>query len=261
MILDGKLIGMIHVGALPGTPLSALPLSEIISQAKEEARIYRQSGIDAIMIENMHDRPYLKGGVGPEITAAMTAIAAEVKATSQLPCGIQILAAANREALSVAHATGLEFIRAEGFVFAHTADEGIIESDAGDLLRFRRQIGAENVQILTDIQKKHSSHAVTADLDIGEIAKAAAYFLSDGLIITGRHTGEEANLADFEAVRNSAPDLPLIVGSGVTPENCNTYLGIADALIVGSSLKSAGNWEYPVDPKRVEALVNAVKSS
>ena len=260
MTFDATLIGMIHVGALPGTPLNALPLPEIIRQARDEALTYRDSGIDAIMIENMHDRPYVKRGGGPEVTAAMTAIACEVKAASGLPCGIQILAAANREALAVAHAAGLEFIRAEGFVFAHLADEGLIESDAGDLLRFRREIGAENVQILTDIKKKHSSHAITADLDIGEVAKAAAYFLSDGLILTGRHTGEEANVADFEAARSQAPELPLIAGSGITAENCNTYLGLADALIVGSSLKSEGNWQFPVDPRRVEALVSAAKS-
>lgn len=259
MTFNGTLIGMIHVGALPGTPLNALPVSELIRLAREEALILRDSGIDALMIENMHDRPYLKGAVGPEITAAMTAIAYEVKIASQLPCGIQILAAANREALAVAHAVGLEFIRSEGFVFAHLADEGLIESDAGELLRFRRQIGAENVQILTDIKKKHSSHAITADLDISDAAKAAAYFLSDGLIITGRHTGEEANVTDFEAARAIAPELPLIAGSGITPENCNTYLGLADALIVGSSLKSGGNWEYPVDRQRVEALVSAAK--
>ncbi len=124
MTFDATLIGMIHIGALPGTPLSALPLSELITLARDEALTYRDSGIDAIMIENMHDRPYLKGAVGPEITAAMTAIAYEVKHASQLPCGIQILAGANREALAVAHSVGLEFIRAEGFVFAHVADEG-----------------------------------------------------------------------------------------------------------------------------------------
>ncbi|MFT4549051.1 MAG: membrane complex biogenesis BtpA family protein [Verrucomicrobiales bacterium] len=260
MTLNGTLIGMIHVGALPGTPLNALPIGEIIDLARDEAITYRDCGIDAIMIENMHDRPYIKGGVGPEITAAMTAIAYEVKAASDLPCGIQILAAANCEALAVAHATGLEFIRAEGFVFGHLADEGLIESDAGELLRFRHQIGAENVQILTDIKKKHSSHAITADLDVGETAKAAAYFLSDGLILTGKHTGEEPNIADFEAARENAPELPLIAGSGITPENCNTYLGLADALIVGSSLKLEGNWQYPVDPRRVEALVSAAKN-
>ena len=93
----------------------------------------------------MHDRPYLKGAVGPEITAAMTVLAHEVKRETGLVVGIQVLAAANREALAVALASGAEFVRVEGFIFAHVADEGVIESCAGELLRYRhdrRRAGA-----------------------------------------------------------------------------------------------------------------------
>lgn len=50
---------------------------------------------------------------------------------------------------------GLDFIRAEGFVFSHVADEGFLDACAGDLLRYRKQIGADHVQIFTDIKKKH----------------------------------------------------------------------------------------------------------
>ena len=97
-------IGMIHVRALPGTPAGRETVRDIVAQAVAEARVYRDSGVHAIAIENMHDVPYLRGGVGPEITAAMTAVAIAVKEASALPCGIQILAAANQEALAVAHA-------------------------------------------------------------------------------------------------------------------------------------------------------------
>ena len=111
------------------------------------------------MLENMHDTPYLRGTVGPEIVAALAIIARVVKDESKLPCGIQILAGANREALAVAHAAGLDFIRAEGFAFAHVADEGILESSAADLLRYRRAIGAEHVEVWADVKKKHSSRS------------------------------------------------------------------------------------------------------
>ena len=130
-------IAMIHVGALPGTPASRSSVREIVQQAVAEARLYRDGGVHAIGIENMHDVPYLRGSVGPEITAAMTAIALSVKDASELPCGIQILAGANHEALAVAHAAGLEFVRVEAFAFAHVADEGIIESSAASLLRYQ----------------------------------------------------------------------------------------------------------------------------
>src|SRR5262249_8206794 len=130
-------VGVIHVGALPGTPRSSLTVSELISSAKQEARIYKESGVDDVIVENMHDVPYLRGAVGPEIVAAMTAIAFEVKRECDLPVGIQILAGANIEAMAVAHAAGLDFIRAEGYAYAHVADEGLIQSSAAELLRYR----------------------------------------------------------------------------------------------------------------------------
>lgn len=103
----------------------------------------------------MHDVPYVNKRVGPEITAAMTAISYCVKNETELPCGIQILSNANIEAIAVAKAASLNFVRVEGFVFAHIGDEGIMESCAGQLLRYRKMIGANEVLIFTDIKKKH----------------------------------------------------------------------------------------------------------
>jgi len=164
------LVGMLHLGALPGTPSASHSVEMLIQQTLTEARIYKDAGFTALAIENMHDRPYLKGAVGPEITAAMTAVAREVKRDTGLVLGIQVLAAANREALAVAHASGADFVRVEGFAYAHVADEGVIESCAGDLLRYRRTIGAERVLVFADIKKKHSAHAITADVSIVETA-------------------------------------------------------------------------------------------
>ncbi|XP_068812295.1 protein C19orf12 homolog isoform X3 [Struthio camelus] len=141
----------------------------------------------------MHDLPYTVGP-GPEITAAMTVISAAVKRTCPgLPLGVQILCAANQQAIAVALAAGLDFIRAEGFVFSHVADEGIINACAGNLLRYRKQIGAENIQIFADIKKKHSAHALTADVSVAETAKAAEFFLADGVILTGTATAMPAD--------------------------------------------------------------------
>ena len=251
------IVGMIHVAALPGTPRHRLPLSEIIATAAAEARLYAGCGVDAILIENMHDRPYLKGSVGPEIVAAMTAVAVAVRAAApELPCGIQILAAANREALAVAAAAGLAFIRAEGYVFAHVADEGLIESDAAGLLRYRKALGAEDVLVLADIKKKHSSHALTADLGLADTARAAEFFLCDGLVVTGTHTGAVPALGDIRAARE-ATALPIVLGSGVTIDNAPGLLAHADAAIMGSHFKYEGRWENPVDPARVRRFMAA----
>jgi membrane complex biogenesis BtpA family protein len=280
---DKALIGMIHVQALPGTPGapgSGLSVREIAEQAVEEARILvnpggRASGgagggFDALLLENMHDVPYLLREVGPEIVAAMTAVGAAVReAVGDVPLGIQILAGANRAALAVAHAIGAQFIRAEGFVFSAIADEGLLaEADAGPLLRERKRIGAENVKILADIKKKHSSHAITGDVSLAETAKAAAFFGADGVIVTGTATAEPTAPEEVKAVREAVDSaalggsgIPVLVGSGVTPETAPALLEHADALIVGSWFKEDGHWRNPPHPERVRRIVDAVAAA
>ncbi len=251
---------MVHVAALPGTPRNSKNIKEIISEAVRDAELLEKGGVDAIMIENMHDRPYLNRNVGPEVVSAMTAVAVELRHNINLPLGIQILAGANKEALAVALAACFDFIRAEGFVFGHLADEGWMNSDAGELLRYRKQIGAEHIKIFTDIKKKHSSHAVSVDVSIAETAKAAEFFLSDGVIVTGAATGEKASVEEVKAVKQ-ALKIPVIIGSGIDAQNIHEYWDSADAFIVGSSLKIGGNWENPVDINRVRELVGKAKNA
>ncbi len=243
-------IGMIHVPALPGTPRHVLSTEKIIEISLKEARILLAHGVDALLLENMHDIPYLKRKVGPEITAHMAVIARAIKQNFDVPAGMQILAGANKEALAAAQAAGLDFIRAEAFVFAHVADEGIMESDAGELLRYRKRIGAENIAVFTDIKKKHASHALTSDTDIVEHAKAARFFLSDGVIVSGAHTGEPPSEEELKRLKKL--NIPVLIGSGLTAENICRYYPLADAFIVGSYFKEDGYWENPLDPERLK---------
>lgn len=243
-------VAMIHLDALPGTPAGGRRLAEIEAKAVREAKLYRAAGVDGIMIENMHDTPYLRGGVGPEIVAAMAVVGRAVREAAGVPCGVQVLAAANREAIAVALAAGLDFIRAEGFAFAHVADEGIIQSSAAELLRYRRSVGAERVQVWADVKKKHSSHAITADIGIGETAHAAEFLRADAVIVTGAVTGDAPAVADVRAVK-AATRLPVWLGSGIASANAADFAAEADGVIVGSDFKAGGHWAGAVDPKRV----------
>ena len=257
---DRAIVGMVHVGALPGTPRQCESLTAIVRRACDEATLLAKAGFDAVMIENMHDVPYLLREVGPEIVASMTAIAGAVRSAVSVPLGIQILAGANRAALAVAHATGCTFIRAEGFAFASVADEGLMaEADAGPLLRYRATIGAQSIRILTDIKKKHSSHAITADVTIAENAGAAEFFGADGIIMTGPATGQPTALGDIDAARRGC-SLPILVGSGATAGTVRSLLTKANAVIVGSDVKVDGSWRNTLDPKRVDAFVRSARA-
>ncbi len=253
-------IAMIHIGALPGTPAGGRPLREIEAQALREAKIYREAGVHGLMLENMHDTPYLRGRVGPEIVATMAVVARAVKVATALPCGVQVLAAANQEALAVALAAGLDFIRAEGFAFAHVADEGFIQSSAAELLRYRRVIGAEQVQVWADVKKKHSSHAITADVSIGATAHAVEFMRGDAVIVTGAVTGDAPKPKDVRAVKQ-ATRLPVYLGSGVTAANVGGFLVEADGFIVGSEFKTGGHWAGAVDAKRVKRFMAAATAT
>ncbi|XP_041793753.1 uncharacterized protein F13E9.13, mitochondrial [Chelmon rostratus] len=251
--LKSVVIGMVHVKALPGTPLGSMKMSQITEEACREAAIYRDAGIDGVIIENMHDIPY-SFSVGPEVCACMTAVCTAVRSVCpSLPLGVQILSSANQQALAIALASGLDFIRAEGFVFSHVADEGLLNACAGDLLRYRKLIGAEHVQIFTDIKKKHSSHALTSDVSIEETARAAEFFLSDGLIITGTATGAQADPRELREVSQSVR-IPVLIGSGVTYDNIERYVD-ANGMIIGSHFKEGGHWANAVDPERVKRFM------
>lgn len=250
------LVGMVHLRPLPGSPAWGGSMAVILEHARRDAEALLEGGCDGLMVENMGDLPYLRGAVHPETTAAMTLATAAVVALGA-PTGVQVLAGANREALGVAVATGASWLRVEAFAYAHVADEGWMDAAAGPLLRARAALGAQ-VAIWADIRKKHAAHAVTADLSLAEIAKGTAFCGADALIVTGVATGSPTALSDVEEAASAG--LPVVVGSGVTPEDAPILGRSARALVVGSWLKEAGDWRRPVSVSRTRALAAALNA-
>ena len=258
---ERAIVAMVHLLPLPGSPRASLSAKEIARTAVEEATLLAAAGFDAILIENMHDAPYLARSVGPEVVAAFTRAACEVRAAVTIPLGIQVLAGANDAALAVALAADCAFIRAEGFVFAAVADEGLLaEASAGPLLRYRRALGAaaERIAVFCDIKKKHTSHAITSDTSLADHAHAAQFFGADGVIVTGNATGIATPISDLSAARKACA-LPVLAGSGATASSVREVLSVADAVIVGSDLKKGGVWSNELDRARVDGFVRAAK--
>lgn len=252
------LIGMVHTAALPGTPSSRLQVDAIVQQAVAEARILIDTGFDAIIVENMHDAPYVGPPHCPAVVAAMTRVGLAVReVVKNRFLGVQVLSQGEKEALAIAHACSAQFIRCENYVFAHIADEGLMaKAAAGPLLRYRRALGADNIHIFADIKKKHASHAITADLSVTDAVQGAEFFGANAIIISGPATGKPVDPAHLEEAR-AATSLPLLIGSGVTPPQVSTLFKHADALIVGSYIKDDGHWRNPVNPDRCREIVKA----
>jgi uncharacterized protein len=257
--VERPVIGVIHTGPSPGVP-GFICVDSAVDRAFAEAEAYVEGGVDGIIIENMHDFPCVhEREMGPEIAAFMTRVARAVKRrASRLPVGIQVLFQGNRTALAVALGAGCDFVRAEGWTYAHISDKGMAEACAGTAVRYRHQIGADHIPIFTDVQKKHSSHALTSDLDIGDLSFGLTLHRSDGVIVTGAHTGSTPSPDDLVTVRH-ATELPILIGSGLTADNIAEFAPFADGFIIGSAMKENGQWDAPVSDEAVARVVEAVR--
>ena len=136
-------------------------------------------------------------------------------------------------------------------------DQGIIQGNAFDTLRYRRQICPQAL-ILADVHVKHA--VPLGNWTIGDSARdAIERGLADALIVSGAGTGLEADRADLERVRATCPSAKVLLGSGIKLANVRDYLRVADGCIVGSSLKAGGRLSNPVDARRVAALARAMR--
>lgn len=250
------IIGMVHVDALPGAPRYGDSMQAVIAAALRDARALRDGGCDAMAFENFGDRPFFKNGVPAETVAALTRVIVAVTAEVALPFGVNVLRNDAASAIAIAAATGAAFIRVNIHTGAMLTDQGIIEGRAAETLRKRAAI-APDVLIFADHMVKHAVPMVA--LDVMQAAKDLRHRgFADGIIVSGAETGAEPDRAGFTALRQSLPDVPILIGSGLMVTNAAAFAD-ADAAIVGTSIKIDGRVEAPVDPDRVARLVAAFK--
>lgn len=252
------LIGVIHLGPLPGSPGWAGSIERVIDAAVADARAYARGGAHAVFLENFGDIPFTKGAVGPETIAAMAAAGRAVRAAIKLPLGFNVLRNDARAALALCAACNGSFIRVNVHTGAMLTDQGIIEGNAFETIRYRQRI-CPDVRLFADVHVKHA--VPLGPWSIGDSARDAVHRgLADALIVSGSGTGEAADRADLERVRAQCPATKLLLGSGVSLENLGDYLPLADGFIVASSLKRDGKLHNPVDARRVAALARALRA-
>jgi uncharacterized protein len=253
-----RLIGMVHVAPLPGSPRWGGSMEGVVTAAVADARALVEGGMDAVLVENYGDAPFTPGRVEPATVAALAIVAREIRrALPQAPLGVNVLKNDARAALAVACAVGARFIRVNVHAGAVLADQGIVHSDAYGTLRDRRLLGAD-IAIFADVGGKHAASLVPVDLE-QHARDLTRRGLADGLVVSGAATGAVTPIEDLKRVRSAVPEVPLLVGSGVTPESAAELLSVADALIVGTALKRDGDVTAPVDPDRVRRLVASVQ--
>ena len=253
---DKPVIAMAHFPALPGTPRYDRRggVNLIIEHVHADVEKLVAGGVDAIMFCNEDDRPYvLKAGI-EQIATMASAIA--VAAPDDIPFGVDFLWDP-MAALAVANATGACFIR-EVNSGLYESDMGLWAPSAGELLRYRARIDAEEIRVFYNIVPEFASTLGTRT--VAQRARSVAVSsLPDAILISGAMAGALPDIAHFEAVKEAVSDIPLLLNTGANETNIESFLQVADGVIVGSSLKVDGYTWNEVDQTRVESFMAAVK--
>jgi uncharacterized protein len=252
------LVGAVHLPPLPGSPsYRGQPVAELCRFAVEEARAYVGNGFDSVIVENHWDLPFLKPGQhGYEVAAAMGVITGAVVAEIGPSVGVSVLSNAGQCSVASAWAAGAGWVRVNQWVNAYVANEGVIEGQAATTTRYRHAIGAGPVKVFADVHVKHGAHAIVADRTLAEQTEDAEFFDADVLIATGSRTGHATSVEEVVGIRDHT-QLPVIIGSGIDPQNVGPLLGECDGAIVASAAKENGRWWGRVAPEKVRAVARA----
>jgi hypothetical protein len=253
-----SLIGVIHLAPLPGSPRYRGSLAEVEESAAADARALASAGFDAVMVENFGDAPFVPGEVEPVTIAAMTACAIGVRAAApSLALGVNVLRNDAAAALAIAVAAGASMIRINVHTGARVTDQGLVEGKAHLTTRKRRELGAEHIALLCDVDVKHS--AALAPRPIGEEAHDLAdRGFADAVLVTGSGTGRGASTSDLDAV-SDAVHVPVLVASGVTIASLPS-LRRAHGVIVGTCLRTSGRAGDPIDRGLAHRFADAYRA-
>jgi membrane complex biogenesis BtpA family protein len=256
------LIGVVHLGAMPGDPGYKTGGFEVTEQAAlADAEALAQGGVDGIIVENFGSAPFPKGTEGhrlpPHQVAFLALVVRECRRRFGLPVGVNCLRNDAQAALGIAAATGAAFVRVNVHTGAYVTDQGVIEGEADRSLRYRQALGVP-VALAADILVKHAA-------PLAPLAPADAVHdcfdrgLADAVVVSGVATGAPVDAALLRQVRDAAGARPVLLGSGLTPERVDTLAPLATGAIVGTWLKHQGQLRAPVDPARVRTLAAAVR--
>jgi membrane complex biogenesis BtpA family protein len=260
-----RLVGVVHLPALPGSPRADLRgsasacVARIVTGVRRDVDALVSAGFDAVVVENFGDAPFEPGAVGPVTVASMTAcVGAAVESAGKMAVGVNILRNDVRSALGVAAATGARFVRVNVHVGAVIADQGLIQGRAHETMRDRAAWGCSGVAVWSDVDVKHA--APLAPRPVGEVTKDAVLRgLADAVLVTGQATGAAVDAAALKAVR-AATDVPVLVASGAIPEDLPRLAELgADGVIVGSWLRRDGRAGGPIDRRRATSFARTFR--
>jgi uncharacterized protein len=256
---DGKkkvVIGMIHIGALPGTPLydEKGGMQALIEGAAADLDALQTGSIDAVMFGNENDRPYSLKAPRASV-AAMSAVISRLTPSIRVPFGVNYLWDPVAS-VGIAAATGAKFVR-EIFTGVYASDMGLWVPDCDGALKARRDLGVRDLKLLFNINAEFAAPLDTRPL--GLRARSAVFSsLADAILVSGPITGQATEQSDLNAVCAAVKDVPVFANTGVNLDNVADIFSVADGCVVGTHFKVDGHTWNAVESARVKRFMDKV---
>jgi membrane complex biogenesis BtpA family protein len=253
-----RLVGMIHLLPLPGSPRYSGSMDKVLETSINEATLLNEAGFPALMVENFGDAPFRSDTSDPETIAAMALAVRGVVESTDLPVGVNVLRNDALSALAIASVTGARFIRVNVLTGVMYTDQGPIVGRADEVARRRAVLGPE-IEIWADVMVKHATPPPGLSMEQA-VEDTVVRGLADAVIVSGTGTGVEPDADEAARARYVLPKgVRLVIGSGAGVDNLGPLAEVADTVIVGSSLKVDGNANEGLDPERVAAFIETAR--
>lgn len=252
-------IAMVHLGAMPGTPLhdGAAGVDGILTAARADLVALQAAGFDAVMFGNENDRPY-ELRVDTATTATMAYVIGRLRSEITVPFGVNVLWDP-MASIALATATSAAFVR-EIFTGTYASDMGVWAPDAGAAQRYQHRLGARDLALLYNVSAEFAGSLDPRSLP--DRARSAVFSsIPDAVLVSGTITGEAAKMTDLEAVKRVLPTTPVLANTGVKHDTIADVLRAADGCIVGSALKHNGDTWAAVDPDRAADFMARVRAA
>ena len=257
------IIGMVHLRPLPGSPgydPISMGMDKILEIAVEEAKKLEAAGVDGVQVENMWDIPYLRPeDMGYETAAALAVGVYEVRKQVSIPVGAECHMNGADCAIACAAAAGAEWIRVFEWCNSFVSQSGFINAMGAKVSRMRKNLGADHILALCDVNVKHGSHFIIHDRSVEEQAMDVEAQDGDAVIVTGFDTGTPPTVENILKCKKSV-SLPILIGSGLNSGNVHELLDAADGAIIGSWFKEDNNWKNPVSFERTKEFMDRVRA-
>lgn len=261
--LHNTVIGALHLAPLSGHE-GFSGYEKIQQLALADLKSFQDGGIDAVIFENNYDLPHVEH-ITTENYEIMREVGKELKKHASIPLGVNVLWNDYGSALRLAQVIGLDFIRVPVFVDTVKTSYGVFKGVGRRVADLRSEFGIQTVEIYADI---HVKHAVNVSVEsIEESAIMAIDAGADGVILTGKWTGDSPDVCDLKKVRSTVGDFPILVGSGADKDNIHELFKLADAAIVSTSLKEGivdvehtnlASWEQRISALKVREFMEQV---